>query len=122
MSAVLVPLKQASESPATALTVLESANYSNWLEQQPPLTQNWIKASGYQGKGIQLLPDSEGELTQALFVCDSLDDMFACGELANALPAGDYTIANDAAAEPGFVKNAGSITARPDRQTTHRPS
>ena len=99
MSAVLVPLKQASESPATALTVLESANYSNWLEQQPPLTQNWIKASGYQGKGIQLLPGSNGELTQALFVCDSLDDMFACGELANALPAGDYTIANDAAAE-----------------------
>ena len=38
------------------------------------------------------MPGDQGALAQALFVCDSLDDMFACGELANSLPAGDYLL------------------------------
>tara|TARA_B100001109_G_scaffold188167_1_gene154726 strand:- start:93 stop:1472 length:1380 start_codon:yes stop_codon:yes gene_type:complete len=91
MSAVLAPAGS-SGSAATPLIILESAAYNHWLEEQPQATQNWIAANGYQGKGLQLLPGDQGALAQALFVCDSLDDMFACGELANSLPAGDYLL------------------------------
>ena len=77
-----------------ALTILESADYSHWLESQPELLRNWIAATGFSGKGVQLLPASDGTLSKALFVCESLDDTFACGELANLLPANDYVIEN----------------------------
>lgn len=89
MSAVL-----ASGDQGTPLSIIESADYSHWLESQPDTVRNWITASGYSGQGVQLLPGSDGSLQQAVFVCDSLDDWFACGDLANSLPAGDYCIAN----------------------------
>ena len=89
MSAVLAAGQQ-----GTPLFILESALYPSWLEQQPPVTRNWLQASGFSGKGVQLLPDADGRLQRALFVCDSLDDAFACGELANSLPAGDYWLEN----------------------------
>lgn len=89
MSAVLALGHQ-----GTALLILQSTEYKTWLEQQPAATRNWINASGFSGKGIQLLPDADGKLLRALFVCDSLDDHFACGELANQLPAGDYYLEN----------------------------
>ena len=89
MSAVLAAGQQ-----GTPLFILESALYSGWLDQQPATTRNWLQACGFSGKGVQLLPDSDGKLQRALFVCDSLDDAFACGDLANTLPAGDYWLEN----------------------------
>src|SRR5690606_24974662 len=78
----------------TPLLILESALYAAWLEQQPASTRNWLQACGFSGKGLQLLPDTEGKLQRGLFVCKSLDDAFACGDLATSLPAGDYWLEN----------------------------
>lgn len=78
----------------TPLLILESASYPAWLEQQPAGTRNWLQACGFSGSGLQLLPDSEGQLQRGVFVCTSLDDAFACGNLATALPAGDYWLEN----------------------------
>lgn len=89
MSAVL-----ASGSQGTPLSIIETADYSHWLDNQSDAIRNWISASAFSGKGIQLIPAADGSLSAAVFVCDSLDDMFACGDLANSLPAGDYIIAN----------------------------
>ncbi len=89
MTAVL-----ASGNQGTPLTILESANYAHWLESQSELVRNWTAAMAYAGKGVIMIPASDGCAASALYVCDSLDDMFACGELANSLPAGDYVIEN----------------------------
>lgn len=84
----------ASGRQGIPLTIIESADYQHWLSSQPEFTRNWISSGGYSGKGVLLLPDAKGSLGKALFVCDSLDDTFACGELANLLPANDYVIEN----------------------------
>ncbi|PHS61472.1 MAG: leucyl aminopeptidase [Thalassobium sp.] len=76
------------------LTILESSDFPRWLGQQADGVKAWLEACAYSGKGVQLLPAADGSLQGALFVCDSLDDMFACGELANQLPAADYIIDN----------------------------
>lgn len=89
MSAVLALGHQ-----GTPLLILQSTEYQTWLEQQPAATRNWINASGFSGKGTQLLPDADGKLLRVLFVCENLDDHFAAGELANQLPAGDYSLEN----------------------------
>lgn len=76
------------------LLILESALYNTWLEQQPASTRNWVLACNFNGIGLQLLPDTDGHLQRGLFVCKSLDDAFACGDLPTALPAGDYWLEN----------------------------
>ncbi|WP_419812719.1 leucyl aminopeptidase family protein [Bacterioplanoides sp.] len=92
MSAVLVSAAQASS--VTPLTVLEKNDYSNWLAQQPSQIQSWLSATGFSGVGAQLLPAADGSASSALFVCDSLDDFFAAGDLSAQLPAGQYQIDN----------------------------
>lgn len=90
MSAVLNAGQQ-----GTALLVFAEHEFTEWLAQQPADTQNWLQAVNFK-KGVQLLPgDSRQESAPtALFVCSDLSDFFACGELAYALPAGDYFIQN----------------------------
>lgn len=78
----------------TALTVIEKSDYDSWLTRQTAAVSNWLAASGYPGSGVALLPGEANRLAGALFVCESLEDVFAGGELANLLPAGDYCIAN----------------------------
>lgn len=75
------------------LTVLDTEQLPSWLAQQPVTTQQWLGSLHFT-KGVQLLPNEQGKLSQALFVCDSLGDVFACGDLANQLPAGDYYLEN----------------------------
>lgn len=92
MSAVLLATDQA-ESP-TSLTVLEKNAYDDWLQQQSATAQNWLAACGFNGGGAQLIPAADGSASWAVFVCDSLDDFFAAGDLSSQLPAGQYQIDN----------------------------
>ena len=92
MPAVLFTATQTNV--AIPLTVLEKNDFPGWLEQQPDSSKNWLTACGFPGSGSQLIPASDGQAAEALFVCDSLDDFFAAGELANSLPAGQYRINN----------------------------
>lgn len=97
MSAVLVSASQVSS--VTPLTILEKNDYSNWLAQQPGQIQSWLSATGFSGAGAQLLPTADGSASAALFVCDSLDDFFAAGDLSALLPAGQYQIDNISATD-----------------------
>lgn len=77
------------------LTLLESSQLTDWLAEQPNVQQQWMRQTGFTEKaGLCLIPNELGELQRAVFVCDSLSDYFACGELANLLPAGRYQIDN----------------------------
>ncbi|WP_320819007.1 leucyl aminopeptidase family protein [Thalassolituus sp.] len=73
------------------LSLIEKADYERWLAEQPASTSNWLKNSGYKGSGTALIPAADGALGQVVFACESLDDFFACGQLASTLPAGIYT-------------------------------
>lgn len=77
----------------TPLLVFTEQDFSEWLAQQPADTQNWLQAVNFK-KGVQLLPNNNGNLNSVLFVCKDLADFFACGDLPNLLPAGDYFVKN----------------------------
>jgi len=81
-----------AQSKGTPLIILPYGEYQDWLTKQEPSTKNWLKQTSYQGKGLSLLPNVEGELSAALFVCDNLDHYFACGDLISLLPMGQYLL------------------------------
>jgi leucyl aminopeptidase len=78
------------------LTILEKSSYPSWLAAQNPFSQNWLQQSSYTGKGLALLPNfstgEEGSLSHAIFVVDDASHYFACGDLINKLPAGQYQL------------------------------
>ncbi|WP_420589333.1 leucyl aminopeptidase family protein [Bacterioplanoides sp.] len=92
MSAVLLAADQASS--IVPLTILEHSAYDGWLEAQTDACKTWLQSCGYTGKGTQLIPAADGSASQALFVCDTLDNFFAAGDLSSQLPAGQYQIDN----------------------------
>ncbi len=80
----------------TPITILEKSAYSQWLTAQNPLDQNWLQQTNYNGEGLALLPSftagKEGSLRQAVFVVEDANHYFACGDLINKLPAGEYLL------------------------------
>lgn len=93
MSAVLV-----SASEGTPLHLIEKSSYASWLEAQPETTQQWLIQSAYRGSGVSLIPGN-GSVAAALCVVESVNDFFACGQLASTLPAGQYVLQQDFATD-----------------------
>ncbi|MCY0967202.1 leucyl aminopeptidase family protein [Parathalassolituus penaei] len=81
-----------TSSTATELSVISKADYPDWLAQQPQSSQDWLKACGFSGSGVALLPGTGEQLAGAVLVCESLDDVFAGGDLTSLLPARDYCL------------------------------
>ncbi|ASP38398.1 leucyl aminopeptidase [Bacterioplanes sanyensis] len=84
----------AHQSGGTPLNIFEPQQYDHWLSEQPDTTRQWLQASGFEGKGVALVPGNNGELGHAIAVVSDLTDMFACGDLAQQLPVGEYHIDN----------------------------
>ena len=80
----------------TPLFILEKTAYVDWLARQHPAQQNWLKNTNFKGEGLALFPNEHGEITQALFVVKDAKDYFACGELINLLPQGQYALQAEA--------------------------
>jgi len=83
----------------TPLTILEKTAYAQWLTTQSQCSQNWLQQTNYNGEGLALLPnfskDSQGELSQAVFVVTNASHYFSCGDLINKLPMGQYVLEAD---------------------------
>ncbi|MBL4940559.1 MAG: leucyl aminopeptidase family protein [Colwellia sp.] len=83
-------------SAGTPLTIIEKTTYPQWLSAQSQADQQWLQQTHYAGEGLALLPNfslnQQGELAQALFVVDDANHYFACGDLINKLPAGQYLL------------------------------
>ena len=77
----------------TPLFVIEKSAYNTWLTNQTSQCQAWLLNTEYNGSGLSLVPNSEGELELALFVVADASDYFACGELIKKLPQGQYLLA-----------------------------
>lgn len=98
MSIVASLSSLAPEHTTTPLTLLAKSELEPWLLQQPA-AKAWLDASHYSGSGTTLIPQANGRGYQALYVCESLDEPFACGDLSASLPATDYVLTEDASAE-----------------------
>ena len=72
------------------LTVLESREFETWAQGRPEAQVAWLRASGYTGKGLALVPGEGGALAEVLIGVASLDDPWVLGDLAKRLPEGDY--------------------------------
>ena len=79
----------------TPIVILQYDQFHLWLESQPSHTQTWITASGYQGKGLCLIPDSEGQLSKVIYGVEDINHHFACGDLVTQLPEGEFRIEGD---------------------------
>jgi len=81
-----------AENTGTPLIIIEKSAYSNWLEKQDKPSQTWLSNTQFTGNGLTLIPNSQGELNQALFVVKDASDFFACGDLIKQLPQGQYLL------------------------------
>jgi leucyl aminopeptidase len=81
-----------AENSGIPLIIIEQASYTPWLAKQTQQQQNWLANTQYQSKGLALIPDTEGELKQALFIVADASDYFACGDLIKQLPSGQYLL------------------------------
>ena len=81
----------------TVIALLATEGFQSWLAAQTTHAQTWVNAAGYQGKGLCLIPNAEGQLSQVVYGVDDLNDHFACGDLVKQLPEGQYRIDGDEA-------------------------
>lgn len=77
----------------TPLFVFTEQEFTVWLEQQPENIKNWLTALSFKN-GLRLLPNDNGAVGKVIFVCKDLSEYFACGDLPNLLPQGDYYVEN----------------------------
>ncbi|NQY65173.1 MAG: leucyl aminopeptidase family protein [Alteromonadaceae bacterium] len=85
-----------AETHGTPLIVLHFNNFKPWLAEQDRHVQNWIKQTNFEGKGLSLIPNTQGELEQAVFVSKNPEHYFACGDLIKQLPVGQYLLQTEA--------------------------
>lgn len=84
-----------AENSGTPLIIINKSNYNNWLSKQSQLNQTWLTNTGYKGEGLALLPNTEGQLSLALFIVEDASHFFACGSLIKLLPAGQFLLQAD---------------------------
>lgn len=80
----------------TPITILEKTAYAHWLSSQSTQHINWLQQTNFKGEGLALIPsftpEEEGKLAQAIFVVEDASHYFACGNLINQLPQGQYLL------------------------------
>jgi len=79
------------------LHILPPEQYTSWLSAQPIFTQKWLTQTNVSGTGLSLIPNANGDIELALFVVENPDFAFACGDLINQLPQGQYLLTTDKA-------------------------
>lgn len=84
-------------SAGIPLSIIASQDFEQWLAKQASAQQNWLKATQFSGKGLSLIPGSDGQISQVIYVTDKPDLYWVCGDIVNQLPANQYLLsASDA--------------------------
>ncbi|ACA87459.1 leucyl aminopeptidase family protein [Shewanella woodyi] len=81
-----------SGASGTPLSILHTDSFDAWLTEQTQQTKNWLSTTQFSGKGMSLIPDANGELSQVIFVSSEPESYWVCGDLVNQLPAGQYQL------------------------------
>lgn len=84
-----------ADTQGTPLVVLGADKFENWLADQASNVKNWLQQTGFKGEGFSLIPGADGQLQQVVVVVKDPQHFFACGELANQLPEGQYLLEAD---------------------------
>jgi leucyl aminopeptidase len=74
------------------LFLIEKKQFQHWLDGQTEQVKNWLKNTDYNGKGLSLIPNPNGELACALFCGDDLNSLFASADIAKHLPARQFLL------------------------------
>ncbi|WP_076536057.1 M17 family metallopeptidase [Shewanella sp. UCD-KL21] len=74
------------------LSIFNSETFAQWRDKQSINVTNWLNTTQFSGKGMSLIPNTEGELAEVIFVTNQDDSYWLCGELVNQLPAGQYQL------------------------------
>jgi leucyl aminopeptidase len=81
-----------ADDKGTSLFIINKNNYNDWLSEQTHQNQAWLANTNYKAEGLALLPNTQGELSLAVFVVEDARHFFACGELIKQLPPGQYLL------------------------------
>lgn len=81
-----------AENQGIPLLVCNKEEYEFWLGQETEATHVWIANTGYEAKGLCLIPAPNGNLKQAVFVTEEPEQYFACGGLIQQLPENQYLL------------------------------
>ena len=82
-----------AQDQGTPLYIFEQNKpFESWLANQTQFTQNWLKQISFSGNGLALIPNEQGELSQAIFIVDDVNHFFACGDLIKKLPSGQFLL------------------------------
>jgi leucyl aminopeptidase len=81
-----------AENTGTPLAIIEKSTYQTWFDAQDKHSQTWLTNTNYKGDGLALLPNAQGELSQAIFCVKNANDYFACGDLIKQLPHGQFLL------------------------------
>lgn len=84
-----------ADNQGIALNIIPSEQFKDWLGEQTQNIQHWLQQTNSDGQGLSLIPAADGKLQQAIFVTKDPSHYFACGELINQLPAGQYLLQAD---------------------------
>ena len=79
------------------LHIFSPSTFAKWREQQSPLTQTWLSNHQIDQQGHCLIPNTVGDIALVVFVTKHSDSYWACGDLVNQLPAGQYAVQGEAA-------------------------
>jgi leucyl aminopeptidase len=92
-----------ADNTGTPLIVLTADAYNDWLSEQSEYCKNWLKNSLYEGKGLAIIPDAEGDISLVLFVAGEHIEHFCCGDLVNQLPVRQYLLKAEQQAQPAIA-------------------
>ncbi|QDP02110.1 leucyl aminopeptidase family protein [Thalassotalea sp. PS06] len=81
-----------AENQGIPLHIINQKNYPTWLQAQPENVAQWLSATAYEGKGLSLIPATDGSIQGVVFATENCGEFFACGDLAKQLPAGQYLL------------------------------
>ena len=77
------------------IRIVKEDNYDQWLLEQSEFIQEWLKHSGFKGKGHCLVPDQDGHLDQVIVVIEDTQSVWQLSELAKALPHAPFSLESE---------------------------
>lgn len=81
-----------ADNQGIPLNIMPTQAFEAWLAGQDAQARNWLEQTRFDGKGLALIPNSQGQLSQALFVADNPGHYYSCGDLLNQLPASQFCL------------------------------
>tara|TARA_R110001592_G_scaffold120444_3_gene324704 strand:- start:5795 stop:7180 length:1386 start_codon:yes stop_codon:yes gene_type:complete len=88
------------------INIIFSETYAQWLETQSAFIQNWLITTKYDGKGLSIIPNETGAISEVVFGIESEYDYFVAGDLPTLLPLGQFKLGNF----PNGIDNADQFT------------